>query len=97
MEVRKFYYLKGIIFDFFNSVVDNDILTDEDKKYVVDVLINAINHQLMMIEDNECTPDNAYKMDILFGVIADLESKITWYLDKKTPYDDVFNNDKISF
>lgn len=89
--------LKGIIFDFFNSVVDNDILTDEDKKYVVDVLINAINHQLMMIEDNECTPDNAYKMDILFRVISDLESKLAWYLNKKIPYDDVFNNDKISF
>ena len=89
--------LKGIIFDFFNSVVDNDILTDEDKKYVVDVLINAINHQLMMIEDNECTPDNAYKMDILFKVIADLKAKLAWYLDKKIPYDDVFNNDKISF
>ncbi len=89
--------LKGIIFDFFNSVVDNDILTDEDKKYVVDVLINAINHQLMMIEDNECTPDNAYKMDILFRVITDLELKLAWYLDKKTAYDGVFNNDKISF
>ena len=89
--------LKGIIFDFFNSVVDNDILTDKDKKYVVDVLINAINHQLMMIEDNKCTPDNAYKMDILFGVITDLELKLTWYLDKKTAYDDVFNNDNISF
>lgn len=89
--------IKGIVFDFFNSVVDNDILNDEEKKFVGGSLINAINQQLIMIENGECTPDNTYKIDVLFNEIFELEQKLTLYINKKVAYNDVFSTDKIVF
>ena len=89
--------IRGIVFDFFNSVVDNDILNDEEKKFVGGSLINAINQQLIMIENGECTPDNSYKIDVLFNEISELEQKLTLYINKKVAYNDVFSTDKIVF
>ena len=84
--------VEGEIINFYYSVTRNQYLTEEDKKDLLNRLINALTEHLEKAERGECTPDNDYQINEIFKSISSLEVLILDYTSRKKDYDSAFNH-----
>ena len=83
---------EGEIVKFYFSVINNKILTEEDKTTILSTLLLDLEKQVDKIEKGEYIPDNNNIKNEIFATIAMLKMNIFNYTSAKEEYDLAFNN-----
>ncbi len=86
--------VEGEIIKYYDSVIRNQYLTEDDKRELLTKLINALTDHLEKAKRGECTPDNNYLINEILDVISSLNDITRNYISRKKGYDLAFNPGK---
>ena len=86
--------VEGEIIKYYYSVIRNQYLTEDDKRELLNKLVNALTDHLEKAKRGECTPNNNYLINELLDVISSLDVIILNYTSRKKDYDLAFNSEK---